>query len=251
MTPRMSNPYESQTLVDEYLFFHYATFAEAAGDLPVPREAWGFPQRVVAELLDTFSLNRTALDVGCAVGASSFELARSIPMVLGVDFSHAFIRAARDLKHSHALEGSVASEGKRLQSFTARIVSELHPERVEFETGDAMNLRGDLGGFDVVLAANLICRLPDPLRFIERLTDLVAPGGQLLLATPFSWLEQFTPQTNWIGGSEGANPSCELLAELLRPSFSLELTKNLPFLIREHSRKFQYGISLGTRWRRH
>ena len=251
MTPRMSNPYESQTLVDEYLFFHYATFDEAAGDLPVPREAWGFPQRVVAELLDTSCLNRTALDVGCAVGASSFELARSIPTVLGVDFSHAFIRAARDLKHSHTLEGSVLSEGKRLQSFTARIVSEHHPERVEFETGDAMNLRGDLGMFDVVLAANLICRLPDPLRFIERLPDLVAPGGQLLLATPFSWLEQFTPQTNWIGGSEDASPSCELLAELLRPTFSLELTKNLPFLIREHSRKFQYGISLGTRWRRH
>jgi hypothetical protein len=40
----MSNPYESQTSVDEYLFFHYATFDEAAGDLPVPREAWGFPQ---------------------------------------------------------------------------------------------------------------------------------------------------------------------------------------------------------------
>ena len=251
MTPRMSNPYESQTLVDEYLFFHYATFDEAAGDLPVPREAWGFPQRVVAELLDTSSLNRTALDVGCAVGASSFELARSIPTVLGVDFSHAFIRAARDLKHSHTLEGSVLSEGKRLQSFTARIVSEHHPERVEFETGDAMNLRGDLGRFDVVLAANLICRLPDPLRFIERLPDLVAPGGQLLLSTPFSWLEQFTPQTNWIGGSEDARPSCELLADLLRPAFSLELTKNLPFLIREHSRKFQYGISLGTRWRRH
>jgi putative 4-mercaptohistidine N1-methyltranferase len=247
----MSNPYESQTLVDEYLFFHYATFDEAAGDLPVPREAWGFPQRVVAELLDTSSLNRTALDVGCAVGASSFELARSIPTVLGVDFSHAFIRAARDLKHSHTLEGSVLSEGKRLQSFTARIVSEHHPERVEFETGDAMNLRGDLGKFDVVLAANLICRLPDPLRFIERLPDLVAPGGQLLLSTPFSWLEQFTPQTNWIGGSEDARPSCELLADLLRPAFSLELTKNLPFLIREHSRKFQYGISLGTRWRRH
>jgi hypothetical protein len=30
----------------------------------------------------------------------------------------------------------------------------------------------------------------------------------------------------------------------------MELETNIPFLIREHSRKFQYGISLGTRWRR-
>ena len=30
---------------------------------------------------------------------------------------------------------------------------------VRFETGDAMDLRGDLGSFDVVLMANLIDRL--------------------------------------------------------------------------------------------
>ena len=76
-------------------------------------------------------------------------------------------------------------------------------------------------------------------------------GGQLLLATPFSWLQEFTPEKNWLGGTEDAAPSHEVLADLLRPAFTLEFTKDLPFLIREHSRKFQYGISLGTRWHRH
>jgi putative 4-mercaptohistidine N1-methyltranferase len=190
------------------------------------------------------------LDIGCAVGASSFELARLVPEVTGIDFSSAFIRAAEELKKTGSLEASVALEGKRMQKFVARVPEERDRQRVVFETGDAMNLRSDLGAFHVVLAANLVCRLPEPLRFIERLTDLVAPGGQLLLATPFSWLPEFTPEENWLGGIEDGAPSHEVLADLLRPAFTLEFTKDLPFLIREHSRKFQYGISLGTRWRR-
>jgi putative 4-mercaptohistidine N1-methyltranferase len=246
----MQNPYESRKLVDEYLFFHYATFTEAAGALPVPQDAWGFPIRVVTELIDQTSTPHRALDVGCAVGASSFELARSIPHVTGIDFSEAFIQAAKALKADGALEAKVALEGKREQAFTAQIPEGIDRDRVHFETGDAMDLRNDIGAFDVVLAANLICRLPQPLRFIERLKDLVAPGGQLLLATPFSWLAEFTPEENWLGGMENSRPSHEILAEILEPAFSLELTNDLPFLIREHSRKFQYGISLGTRWRR-
>jgi putative 4-mercaptohistidine N1-methyltranferase len=204
----------------------------------------------VTELLDSSAPAARALDIGCAVGASSFELARLVPEVTGIDFSSAFIRTAEELKRMGKLEASVALEGKRMQKFVARVPEESDRQRVVFETGDAMNLRSDLGAFHVVVAANLVCRLPEPLRFIERLTDLVAPGGQLLLATPFSWLPEFTPEENWLGGIDDGAPSHEVLADLLRPAFTLEFTKDLPFLIREHSRKFQYGISLGTRWRR-
>ena len=247
----MENPYESRKQVDEYLFFHYATFAEAAGGLPVPEGAWGFPARVVAELLEGSPPARTALDVGCAVGASCFELAQTIPNVTGIDFSRAFIDAAVDLKNTGTIVASVPSEGRRRLHFRACVAEGIDRGRVSFEVGDAMNLRPDLGSFDVVLAANLVCRLPDPARFVRRLADLVATGGQLLLATPFSWLPEFTPESQWIGGREDSPPSQEILADMLSPWFTLEASKNLPFLIREHARKFQYGISLGTRWRRH
>jgi len=80
--------------------------------------------------------------------------------------------------------------------------------------------------------------------------SLVKPGGQLLLATPFSWFEEFTPREHWLGGQQDSPSSFEVLRQILEPDFELETTINLPFLIREHSRKFQYGISLGSRWRR-
>jgi putative 4-mercaptohistidine N1-methyltranferase len=244
------NPYESPRLVSEYLFFHYASFAETAGGLPIPENAWGFAQRVVRDLIDLNRPSLHALDIGCAVGASSFELARHVPSVLGIDYSHAFIDAAELLKKNARLHGEVALEGRRMQSFVAEVPSDIDRSRVSFETGDAIALRKNIGSFDVVLAANLLCRLPDPLAFLQRLPDLVAPGGQLLLATPFSWLSEFTPESKWIGGSEESPSSLKALTEILAPHFTNELTINLPFLIREHSRKFQYGISLGTRWRR-
>ena len=66
--------------------------------------------------------------------------------------------------------------------------------------GDACALRADLGDFDLVVAANLVCRLPNARPFLARLAQLVRRGGVLFLTTPFTWMEQFTPKENWLGG---------------------------------------------------
>ena len=246
----MPNPYESPRLVDEYLFFHYADFEEAAGGRPLPREAWGFATRVVRELWPGDIEVDRALDVGCAVGAASFELARRATRVVGVDFSKAFIEAAKEMRERGGISSKAVEEGWRRRDFQARVPQGIERGRVDFQTGDAMELSPGLGVFDAVLAANLICRLPDPGAFLSRLPELVKPGGLLLLATPFSWLEEFTPHEKWIGGKPDSEAGFEALRKILDAHFELEFTKDLPFLIREHSRKFQYGISLGSRWRR-
>ena len=244
----MSNPYESERLVAEYLFFHYADESEVAGGHPVPRESLDFPVRVVTELRDPAKPLESALDLGCAVGRSSFELARHAPSVVGIDFSSAFIRAAETLQRDGSMTCSVAVEGERTMLFTARVPAVVDTSRVRFETGDATDLRPDLGRFDLVLAANLLCRLPEPRKFLQRLPELVLPGGQLLLTTPFSWLSEYTAPGHWIGGTNATGPSWDALCTILEPHFELQLTKDLPFLIREHSRKFQYGVPLGSRW---
>ncbi|MFM8365233.1 MAG: putative 4-mercaptohistidine N1-methyltransferase [Verrucomicrobiota bacterium] len=246
----MPNPYESPRLVDEYLFFHYADFEEASGGLPLPREAWGFATRVVRELWPEGVAVDSALDVGCAVGASSFELARRARKVTGVDFSKAFIETAQVLRERGEVPSKAVEEGRRWRDFVAQVPQGIDRGRVDFQTGDATNLPEVFKGFDVVLAANLICRLPNPLSFLKRLPSLVKTGGHLLLATPFSWLEDFTPHENWLGGKPASASGFEALSKILEPDFELEFQKDLPFLIREHSRKFQYGISLGSRWRR-
>lgn len=244
------NPYETERLLAEYLLFHYGTAQDVLGGLPGPTEAVGFATRLVDLLLDTALLpaSPNALDVGCAVGGSSFALARWCAQVLGVDFSARFIDAARSLGERGSLSLEVVEQGRRLRSFTARVPESIDRNRVRFSVGDAQNLPASWANFDVVLAANLLCRLPKPEDFIRRLSGLVKPGGQLLLTTPFTWMEEFTPVENWLGGTPEAGESWAVLQRLLNPDFELATRMDVPLLLREHGRKFQYTVTLGSRW---
>ena len=241
------NPYESSKLLGEYLLFHYGREEEILPWSNGPVEALNFCSRTVESLMsgsDEFEPNSKALDIGCAVGASSFVLGKYFGKVLGVDFSKNFIEAANKLKKEKFIDYSYLDEGDSFGE--AKAIPPGHKGDVCFEVGDAMNIPDSWSNFDLVHAANLICRLPSPQQFLDRIPGMVKQGGQLLLATPFTWLEEYTPRNEWLGSGD----SREKIQEILSPWFQLEYETNLPFLIREHRRKYQYSVSWGTRWRR-
>ena len=247
------SPYETEGVLREYLLFHYGTEEETLSLGVGPREGLDFAVRSVAELTERQTLpaaGARALDVGCAVGRSSFELSRFCDEVTGLDFSGTFVKAADALKREGELRYRHLAQGERSADATARVPDEARPENVTFLVGDACDLPPGLGSFHLVHAANLLCRLPEPEVFLRSLSGLVRPGGQLLLATPFTWLESFTPRDKWVGGRAGGPASFEALQAVLEPDFRLEREVELPFLLREHERKFQYGVSKGMRWRR-
>ena len=240
----MENIYESNRTLGEYLLFHFGSREEQFPWAEGPLDALDFPRRTVEELIDLTSSTENALDVGCAVGRSSFVLSGLADSVLGVDYSSSFIDAAKAISESGELNYEYHEEADRWKK--GKAIIDRIPDNLQFEVGDACNLRDDLGSFDVVHAANLLCRLPNPQAFLTRLTELVSPGGQLLLTTPFTWLEEFTSKERWINGEDCASA----LKQILNPFFKLEYEKNMPFLLREHRRKFQYTMALGMRWRR-
>ncbi len=237
----MSNIYETRRLLDEYLLFHYGSAEEVLPWSFGPKEALGFAVRTVRELIDESAEPGMALDLGCAVGRSSFELAWLGYDVTGIDYSQAFVDAARHLAAGERVKY------ERMEEVACRtaLVAQMPRTEIRFEQGDAMDLRPDLGSFDVVHAANLLCRLSEPQLLIERLPQLVRPGGQLLLTTPCTWLADFTPPEHWPQGR-----TLDWLHERLGAHFSLELQRDMPFLIREHARKFQWSVALGMRWQR-
>ena len=250
------NPYESDKLLAEYLLFHFGSHDEVLPWEDGPAAALDYPARCVRECVDvaTLSPHARALDLGCAVGRSTFELASHCAEVIGIDYSRRFIQVAQALARDGSFPYLRADEGALTTPLVAKVATEIPRTRVHFEHGDAQALRESLGSFDVVLGANLIDRLAHPAQFLARLPRLVKPGGQLVLTSPYTWLADFTPQEEWLGGfSENGKPRTTLdgLRTALDQDFTLLATRTLPFLIREHARKFQWSVAEASTWRRH
>ena len=120
----MLNPYESSRLLAEYLLFHYGSEEQILGEHPGPREALDFAVRCVHELVDRGRVPEAAraLDVGCAVGRSCFELCAFCPSVVGIDFSQSFIHAARELKDRGECSFEMIVEGEIGELAQARVL---------------------------------------------------------------------------------------------------------------------------------
>lgn len=220
-----------------------------------PREGLDYPKRCVTQCLDVSALsqNSRALDLGCSVGRSSFELARFVGQVIGIDLSESFIGAASTLQREGRLRYRRLDEGRISTELEAVVDPAIDRSRVHFEVGDACNLRAGLGSFDVILLANLIDRVPDPIRCLRRVIELTSPGAQVIITSPYTWLEEFTPESHWLGGisiAERSHRTLEGLRSVLGNQLALVAVKELPFLIREHERKYQWSSAQGTIWRK-
>jgi putative 4-mercaptohistidine N1-methyltranferase len=193
--------------------------------------------------------NARALDLGCAVGRTSFELSRFCDAVIGIDLSETFIRAAQRMQRFGQWPLSYIVEGDRKQEATLRLPPGVKPSRVEFIVGDAMKIPKKLGQFDVAVLLNLIDRVPDPARCLTDLTARLNPGAQLIISSPYTWMTEYTPWTKWLGGSKEIS-TLDALKELLSPHYRLTKITQIPFLIREHARKYQWSMAEGTCWQR-
>lgn len=244
-----SGTYETDELLNQYLLFHYGKESQQLPWPIGPANALNFPIRCVEEGVDLFRLpaKERALDVGCAVGRASFELSRHFEDVTGIDYSSTFINAARRILKEGSIEYSIKETGSILSRAVA--VQPVNPlGRLTFEQGDAQNLRPDLGQFDFVLAANLLCRLSQPSRFLDALPGLLRPGGHLVITTPNTWLEEFTAREFWIGGTPETGRPLEALQTSLKGAFAVDRVWDMPFLIREHHRKYQWSVAQVSRW---
>ncbi len=242
------DPYETDQLTAQYCDAHYG--AEHFG---VPNFA-----KSCADVCLELSQGRgrsAALDLGCAVGRASFELARGFDSVTGLDFSSRFFRLAAGMQHEGYLRYALTEEGELL-SYHELALAELGLEevrdKVRFFQADACNLPEKFTGYDLVLAANLIDRLYAPRLFLEGISGRLNPGGLLVIASPYSWGEQFTKKEEWLGGYREAGENVfalEGLTQCLSPHFRrLGEPRELPFVIRETRRKFQHSVAQLTVW---
>ena len=75
------------------------------------------------------------------------------------------------------------------------------------------------------------------------------------MASPYTWLEEYTPRERWLGGFKAETgetfTTLEGIANVLDPNFKmLGEPVDVPFVIRETKRKFQYGVSELSVWKK-
>ncbi len=247
---QQTSRYETDRLVSEYAEFHYGS---EYFDVP------NFPRALARLAIDAMGDRpaRKALDLGCATGRATFELARHFDQVTGIDFSTHFIRIGIQLAEQGRLRYTTVDEGE-LVSYRERSLAELDLDglasKVEFFQGDACNLKPVFAGYDLILAANLIDRLYSPAKFLESVHERLNPGGLLLIASPYTWLPEHTKREEWIGGfkKDGENfTTLDGLKAMLGAHFRLlREPVSVPFVIRETKRKFQHTLSEVTLWER-
>ena len=108
-------------------------------------------------------------------------------------------------------------------------------------------------GYDLVFAGNLIDRLYDPALFIAGIAARLPAGGILVITSPYTWLEEYTPKDRWLGGRREHGEPLTTFAGLCRglaPQFALVHREDIPFVIRETARKHQHTLAEMTVWRK-
>lgn len=245
----MLNPYETDSMVSQYLDFQYG---------PDYFNTQNYAKALVDIACGVTSKRGTALDLGCATGRASFELARYFEEVVGMDYSARFIDVALQLTSGEDFRYVTQEEGDLVEYRQVRLkdfdLGEEQSRRIQFVQGDACNLKPQPDRYDLVLASNLIDRLRQPERFLQDITAMIRSGGVLMLSSPYTWLEDFTPKENWLGGireNGEALTTYQALQRLLAADFEeIAAPQDVPFVIRETARKYQHTVAQLTVWRK-
>lgn len=240
--------YETDALLAQYCEFHYGG---SYFDVP------NYPRACADLCLEAMGerAKGRALDIGCATGRASFELARAFKHVDGVDFTARFVRLALALKETGQVSYELPMEGELSEQRSVRLADLDLAEtaaKVDFWQGDACNLKARFSGYDLIFAGNLIDRLYSPRSFLETVHERLNPGGLLVLTSPYTWLPEFTAKEEWLGGLQRhGRPVTTLqgLHAVLDPHFRLvDEPRQVPFVIRETARKFQHTLAEMTVW---
>ncbi|MDH3590904.1 MAG: class I SAM-dependent methyltransferase [Planctomycetota bacterium] len=235
--------YALDTTRDEYLAFHYPAgdpLERLLGDRTPPLSE-RFPFAV--KTLWAPRPDGVALDVGAAVGRVTFDLARDHRLAVGFDFSPVLVAGAQSVARTGHAAYSTTVEGELSETFEVAVDP---APNARFLVADALTIPFSDATFETVTALNLLDRVPDPSRLLAELTRVTAPGGTLILSSPFTWLRSFTPRERWLGGfRRDGKPvrGFEGTRALLDHAFALDHEVRLPFFIPHHTRSGQLGVA--------
>lgn len=166
-----------------------------------------------------------ALDIGCRVGRTTWELAKGFDKVVGVDFTARYIRVPVELRNTGRLRFISEAEGELVTHHEVTIDSLAFTslkDKVEFWQADPSNLKPIFKGYDLILLNDVITSLYDPINLLETLNERLNKNGLLVITTDYCWNSDITPREKQIGGLRENGEQLwgfNHLADILGPNF--------------------------------
>lgn len=244
----LADIYESDELVSQYCEFQYGETHFGVENFAI----------ATARVASKFAKNKTkALDLGCATGRATYELAKDFDEVEGIDFSVRFVQVGAKLKDEGYVAFQASSEGDLVVNKRVTLEElgyENLKDKVSFWQGDACNLKENFNSYDLIMATNLIDRLYEPRLFLDSIDERLNEEGVLVITSPYTWQESSTKKELWLGGYVDENgeevKTIESLKKVLSDKFELIHLQDLEFVIKETPRKYQHTISEVSVWRK-
>jgi ubiquinone/menaquinone biosynthesis C-methylase UbiE len=203
-----SNAYKKQSTLHMYYTMHYAPFLKngTAACLTEP-----YYQAMLHLIAPYVQAHMNVLDMGCALGRMSFELAKQTPgNAVGIDTSQEFITACHEIaaNQNESVAYPVPPQAK-----------------VSFLIADAQELPFTEQVFQCVLCLNLIDRVAHPKNVIAEITRVLSPTGLLLISNPYDWEEEHTAPSEWMADMRDlfSHTAWETVLEKDRVPFTIQV----------------------------
>lgn len=223
--------------LSHYLDAHWGDRAEPAPDGPGAEVgARALIERLAARRAAPVA---AAVELGCSVGRMVAELAAGATHVVGVDLHIGALRRARRLLAGERLAYNRRLVGRRYA--TAHVAAgdlAVAAERVRLLCADALDPPLVPASFDRVVALNLLDSVARPRQLLAVVDGLCAPGGEVILSSPYAWQSGVVDEGERLGGDD---PAAALVAILtgghdLRARYRIEDEAELPWSIRKDAR---------------
>jgi uncharacterized protein YbaR (Trm112 family) len=220
-----------------YLDTHWGDRATPPPDGPSP----AFGAAALVERIAALAHDRvpTAIELGCSTGRIVAELARGADHVVGLDLRFGSVRRARHLLDGEPLPYARRAAGRHYTPAVATAGDLAVPAaRRTLVCSNALDPPVLPASFERVVALNLIDSVAHPRQLLLVMDGLCAPGGELVLSSPYAWQSEIMDERERIGRGDPAADVTAILREGrdLGSRYEIVDEAELPWTLRRDAR---------------
>lgn len=196
----------------------------------------GFAEAILGKLAERAGHRvELAVELGCSVGRCVAELAKGATHTVGLDLQFGAVRRARKLLAGEDVVYGRRTIGRNYARATARGIATAN---VTLICGDALDPPLIPALYQRVVALNLLDSVRTPRQLLSVVDALCAPGGELILTSPYSWQSSYVDDDQRIGADDPAAALVDLLecGRGLESTYRIEEATELPWTLRRDSR---------------